>query len=105
MFTTIAMKNNFSSDIWILDSGVSCHYCRSAEGFTDIKEINESIKIGNAELLTGIDKRKLTTNSTKDTENEGNESGKKVFRAEEIGKLVQSTSYQGGRRSKSWKGY
>jgi hypothetical protein len=33
------------------------------------------------ELLTGIDKRKLTTNATKDTEDEGNESDKKVFRA------------------------
>jgi hypothetical protein len=44
-FTTIAMKNNFSSDI--LDSGASCHYCQSAEGLTDIKEIDESIKIGN----------------------------------------------------------
>jgi hypothetical protein len=33
------------------------------------------------ELLTGIDKRKLTTNATKDNEDEGNDSDKKVFRA------------------------
>jgi hypothetical protein len=33
------------------------------------------------ELLTGIDKIKLTTNATKDTEDEVNESDKKVFRA------------------------
>jgi hypothetical protein len=46
-FTTITMKNNFSSDLWILDSGASCHYCQSAEGLTNVKEIDESIKIGN----------------------------------------------------------
>jgi hypothetical protein len=33
------------------------------------------------ELPTGIDKRKLTTNSTKDTEDEGNDLDKKVFKA------------------------
>jgi hypothetical protein len=47
-FTTIAMKNNFPSDMWILDSGASCHYCQSAE---DVKEINESIKIGNGNSI------------------------------------------------------
>jgi hypothetical protein len=33
------------------------------------------------ELPTGIDKMKLTTNATKNTEDEDNESDKKVFRA------------------------
>jgi hypothetical protein len=32
--------------MWILDSGVSCHYCQSVEVLTDIREINELIKIG-----------------------------------------------------------
>jgi hypothetical protein len=32
-------------------------------------------------LLTGIDKRKLTTNATNDTEEEGNELDENVFRA------------------------
>jgi hypothetical protein len=50
-FTTIAMKNNFANDLWILDSGASCHYCRSVEGLTDVKEINEWIKIGNGDLM------------------------------------------------------
>jgi hypothetical protein len=50
-FTTIAMKNNFANDLWILDSGASCHYYRSVEGLTDVKEINELIKIGNGELM------------------------------------------------------
>jgi hypothetical protein len=47
----MAMKNNFSSDIWILDSGASCHYYQSAEGLTDVKEIDELIKIGNGNSM------------------------------------------------------
>jgi hypothetical protein len=50
-FTTISMKNNFANDLWILDSGASCHYCQSVEGLTNVKEINESIKIGNGDLM------------------------------------------------------
>jgi hypothetical protein len=46
-FTSFETKYNLSSDVWILDSGASCHYCQSIEGLTDIKDINESIKIGN----------------------------------------------------------
>jgi hypothetical protein len=45
------MKNSFSSDMWILDSGASYHYCQSAEGLTDVKEIDESIKIGNGNSI------------------------------------------------------
>jgi hypothetical protein len=49
-FTKIAMKN-FSSDMWILDSGATYHYCQSAERLTDVKEIDESIKIGNVNSM------------------------------------------------------
>jgi hypothetical protein len=49
--TTITMKNNFSNDLWILDSVAGCHYCQSVEGLTDVKEINESIKIGNGDSM------------------------------------------------------
>jgi hypothetical protein len=44
-FTTIAMKNNFSSDMWILHSGASCHYCRSAEGSTDVKDVADLLRL------------------------------------------------------------
>jgi hypothetical protein len=37
--------------MWILDCGASYHYCRSAEGLTDVKEINQSIKIGNGDSM------------------------------------------------------
>jgi hypothetical protein len=49
--TTIAMKNNSANDLWILDSGASCHYCRFVGGLTDVKEIDESIKIGNGDSM------------------------------------------------------
>jgi hypothetical protein len=45
------MKNNFANILWILDGGASCHYFRFVEGLTDIKEINELIKIGNGDLI------------------------------------------------------
>jgi hypothetical protein len=45
------MKNIFANDLWILDSGVSSHYCQLVEGLTDIKEINELIKIGNGDSM------------------------------------------------------
>jgi hypothetical protein len=51
VFTTIAMKNSFANDLWILDGGTSCHYCQSVEGLTDVKEIDESIKTGNGDLM------------------------------------------------------
>jgi hypothetical protein len=47
----VAFKNNFANDLWILDSGASCHDCRSVEGLTDVKEINELIKIGNGDSM------------------------------------------------------
>jgi hypothetical protein len=50
-FTTITMENNCANDLWILDSGASYHYCLSMEGLTDIKEINESIKIANGDSM------------------------------------------------------
>jgi hypothetical protein len=45
------MKNDLENDLWILHSGVSCNYCQSMEGLKDVKEINESIKIGNGDSM------------------------------------------------------
>jgi hypothetical protein len=53
-FTTIAMKNNFANDLWILDSGASCHYCQSVEELSDVKKIDELIKIGNGDSMKAI---------------------------------------------------
>jgi hypothetical protein len=40
--------------MWILGSGASCHYCQSAKGLTDVKEIDEPIKIGNGNSMKAI---------------------------------------------------
>jgi hypothetical protein len=50
-FTSFETKNDISSDVWILDSGASCYYCQSMEGLTDVKDIDESIKIGNGDAM------------------------------------------------------
>jgi hypothetical protein len=46
-FTSIVAENNFLNEILILDSGASSHYCQSLEGLTDVKHIDELIKIVN----------------------------------------------------------
>jgi hypothetical protein len=48
VFTSIGTENNFSNDMWIFDSGARCHYFQSMEGLTDVKDIDETIKIGNS---------------------------------------------------------
>jgi hypothetical protein len=48
--TTVGRKK-FSSDIWILDSGASNHFCRSMEGLTDVRDIDESIMIRNDDTM------------------------------------------------------
>jgi hypothetical protein len=37
--------------MWILDGGTSCHYCQSVEVLTNIKEIDEVIKIENGDSM------------------------------------------------------
>jgi hypothetical protein len=50
-FTTFTMKNNFSSNMWIPDSGANCYNYQSVEGLTEFKDINESSKIGNDDSM------------------------------------------------------
>jgi hypothetical protein len=64
-FTSFETKNNLSSDVWILDSGASCHYCHSMEGLTDFKDINESIKIGNGGVMRACKIGNLSCEVTK----------------------------------------
>jgi hypothetical protein len=49
-YTSIATENFSSNEIWIFDSGASCHYCQSLEGLINVKDIDELIKIGNGGL-------------------------------------------------------
>jgi hypothetical protein len=50
-FTLIMMQESFATNIWILDSGASNHSCRSMEGLTDVRDIDEPIKIGNGDTM------------------------------------------------------
>jgi hypothetical protein len=50
-FTLITMEEIFLSNIWILDSGASNHFCRSMEGLKDVWDIDASIKIGNGDTM------------------------------------------------------
>ena len=50
-FPSIASDDKITNNMWIFDSGASCHYCQSMEGLTDVKDIDELIKIGNGEVM------------------------------------------------------
>ena len=52
--TTNEAKIN--ENIWIADSGASCHMTNSLEGMTDLKTDYSRIKIGNGNILMGIKK-------------------------------------------------
>ena len=52
--TTNEAKIN--ENIWIADSGASCHMTNSLEGMTDLKTDYYRIKIGNGNILMGIKK-------------------------------------------------
>jgi hypothetical protein len=47
----VILRANFANDLWILENGARCHYYQSVEGLTDVKEIDESIKIGNGDSM------------------------------------------------------
>jgi hypothetical protein len=41
----------FTDDIWMCDSGACGHYCISDKVLFDVKDINESIKVGNGDIM------------------------------------------------------
>jgi hypothetical protein len=46
VFAATSKPEKFTDDIWICESGACGHYCISDEDLFDVKEINESIKVG-----------------------------------------------------------
>jgi len=50
---------DFSDNIWIGDSGASCHYCNSDEGLFDTKVISDKITVANGKKMQGIKIGKL----------------------------------------------
>ena len=51
VFAATSKTEKFTNDIWICDSGACCHYCISDEGLFDVKDIHESIKVGNGDTM------------------------------------------------------
>ena len=41
----------FTDNIWICDSGACGHYCISDKGIFNVKEISESIRAGNSDIM------------------------------------------------------
>jgi hypothetical protein len=51
VFAATSDAEKFDDDIWMCDSSASSYYCVSDRGMFDVIDINESIKIGNGNLL------------------------------------------------------
>jgi hypothetical protein len=51
VFTANLKNEILTDDIWICDSGVCGHYCKSDKGLFDVKDINENITEGNGEII------------------------------------------------------
>jgi hypothetical protein len=45
-------KEEFDHEIWIGDSGESCHYCNDDEGLNKCKTFSEEITVGNSNIMT-----------------------------------------------------
>ena len=50
-------ESKINDNIWIADSGASCHMTNSLEGMTDLKTDYSKIKIGSGKTVMGIEKR------------------------------------------------
>jgi hypothetical protein len=56
---TSVEKDDFDHEIWIGDSGASCHHYNNDDGFNDDTEIFEEITAGNGNLMIAEEKGKL----------------------------------------------
>ena len=51
VFTATSKNGTLSDDIWICDSGACGHYCKSIEGMFNLKDIAETITVGNGDSM------------------------------------------------------
>ena len=51
VFNSVSENSEFSENIWIGDSGASCHYYNSDQGLFDVKDISERIMVGNGKTM------------------------------------------------------
>jgi hypothetical protein len=61
-FTSSACKAHGTRNVWLGDSGASCHMTHSDEGFTNWRNISSEVQLGNGEILkaTKIGDKKMT---------------------------------------------
>lgn len=59
MLTSMSESSDFSDNIWIGDSGASCHYYNSDEGLFNTKVVSEKITVANGKNMEGIKIGKL----------------------------------------------
>jgi hypothetical protein len=52
VFTATSKNGTPSDDFWICDSGACGHYCKSIEGMFNLKDIAETITVGNGDSMT-----------------------------------------------------
>jgi hypothetical protein len=52
VFTATSKNGTLSNNIWICDSGACGHYCKSIEGMFNLKDIAETITVGNGNSMT-----------------------------------------------------
>jgi hypothetical protein len=51
VLSSVESKEKVDHEIWIGDSGASCHYCNDNEGLYDYKTTSEEITVGNGNVL------------------------------------------------------
>jgi hypothetical protein len=51
VLSSVESKEEVDHEIWIGDSGVSCHYCNSDEGLYEYITIPEEITVGNGNVM------------------------------------------------------
>jgi hypothetical protein len=51
VFDSASENLEFSENIWIGDSGASCHYCNNDLGLFDFRDFSERITLGNEKTM------------------------------------------------------
>jgi hypothetical protein len=51
VFDSVSENSEFSENIWIEDSGASCHYFNNDLGLLDVEDVSERITVGNRKTM------------------------------------------------------
>jgi hypothetical protein len=59
LLSSITKIEDFDNDVWIGDSGASCHYCNNDAALYEYSMISEDITVGNGSVMTSTEMGKL----------------------------------------------